>query len=101
MDLASQDGTPVMRPLLYNFPKDQRVYEIGDQYMFGPDLMVAPVVEKEASSRKVYFPEGAVWTDARNKKNYQGGAAYEIETPIDVIPLYYKDGADLKLFDLR
>ena len=45
MKLASEDGTPVMRPLFYDFCGDKNVYDIGDEYMFGPDLLVAPVVE--------------------------------------------------------
>ena len=61
MKLASEDGTPVMRPLFYDFCGDGNVYDIGDEYMFGPDLLVAPVVEQGARKRMVYLPEGCRW----------------------------------------
>ena len=64
MKLASEDGTPVMRPLFYDFCGDKNVYDIGDEYMFGPDLLVAPVVEPGARKRMVYLPEGCRWKDA-------------------------------------
>ena len=61
MKLAAEDGTPVMRPLFYDFCGDKNVYDIGDEYMFGPDLLVAPVVELGARKRMVYLPEGCRW----------------------------------------
>ena len=99
METASQKGTPVMRPLLFDFPKDDRVYDIGDEYMFGPDLLVAPVVEKSCGKRMVYLPEGAQWTDAWSKEVYQGGMNIETDTPLGKIPVFYKNGKDMHLFD--
>lgn len=99
MEYASQTGTPVIRPLFFDFPEDQNLYEIGDEYMFGPDILVAPVVEKGCEKRKVYLPEGATWIDGWTKKTYQGGEMTEVESPLGKIPVFYKNGKDLHLFD--
>lgn len=99
MELATVDGTPVMRPLLYDFSQDQQVYEIGDEYLFGPDLLVAPVVEKGLAARQVYLPEGADWTDAYTGRKYDGGRWILAEAKLHMIPVYYRDGEDLNLFD--
>ena len=98
-EYASQTGTPVIRPLFFDFPEDQNLYEIGDEYMFGPDILVAPVVEKGCEKRKVYLPEGATWIDGWTKKTYQGGEMTEVESPLGKIPVFYKNGKDLHLFD--
>lgn len=100
MELATVDGTPVMRPLLYDFSQDQQVYEIGDEYLFGPDILVAPVVEKGVAARQVYLPEGAEWTDAYTGRKYDGGQWILATAELDMIPVYYRDGADLNLFDI-
>ena len=68
MDEASLSGMPVMRPLFFDFYKDKTAWKIEDEYMFGPDILVAPVMEENTSERKVYLPEGAIWTDANTKK---------------------------------
>lgn len=98
MDLASADGTPVMRPLLYDFSQDEKVYDIGDEYMFGPDLLVAPVVEKGCVRRKVYLPVGASWKNAYTGEMFAGGTCIEVDAPLEKIPLFYKNNADLGLF---
>ena len=72
MDEASLSGMPVMRPLFFDFYKDKTAWKIEDEYMFGPDILVAPVMEENTSERKVYLPEGAMWTDANTKKAYSG-----------------------------
>jgi alpha-D-xyloside xylohydrolase len=97
MDIASKDGTPVMRPLFYDFPNDPRCYTIEDQFMFGPDLLIAPVLEPGAKSRRVYLPEGSVWTDALTGKTYKGGRAIDCHVTMDDIPVFTRNGSDLKL----
>ena len=95
---AADTGTPVMRPLLYDFPTDEAVYTIGDQYMFGPDLMVAPVVEEGAKTRSVYFPLGSTWTDARTGDKVPGGVVREVDAPLSVIPLFLRDDSKLPIY---
>lgn len=97
MKLASEDGTPVMRPLFYDFCGDKNVYDIGDEYMFGPDLLVAPVVELGARKRMVYLPEGCRWKDAGTGTVYDGGTRIEADAPLDTIPLFLKEDARLSL----
>lgn len=97
MKLASEDGTPVMRPLFYDFCGDKNVYDIWDEYMFGPDLLVAPVVELGARKRMVYLPEGCRWKDAGTGMVYDGGTRIEADAPLDTIPLFLKEDARLSL----
>jgi alpha-D-xyloside xylohydrolase len=64
MRVAQEKGTPPMRPLFFDFAEDERCSEVDDQFMFGPDLLVAPVLYEGAREREVYLPAGANWTDA-------------------------------------
>lgn len=97
MEKAHIDGTPVMRPLFYDFYTDKQIYNIDDEYMFGPDLLVAPVIEEGKRSREIYLPEGFSWTDAWTKEKYLGGHWIEKEAGLDCIPLYLKDDAQLPI----
>ncbi|MDI9440530.1 MAG: glycoside hydrolase family 31 protein [Bacillota bacterium] len=97
MKEAHEKGTPLMRPLFYDFPQDQGAWDVEDEYMFGPDLLVAPVLYAGVEKRKVYLPSGASWQDAWTGKEYQGGQTVEVETPIDRIPLFLRDGAQLPI----
>ena len=58
MEAAHEKGTPVMRPLFYDFPEDKKAWEVEDEYMFGPDVLVAPVLYEGIREREVYLPEG-------------------------------------------
>ncbi len=64
MRQAHEKGTPVMRPLFYDFPEDAAVWEIEDEYMFGGDVLVAPVTENRQRSRRVCLPLGKKWENA-------------------------------------
>ncbi len=97
MDKASQDGTPVMRPLFYDFPDDDKSYTIEDQYMFGPDILVAPVVEAGVKSRPVYFPPGSDWKDALTGKKFEGGQTIDYAVTIENIPLFTRNGFDFEV----
>lgn len=94
---AAETGTPVMRPLLFDFPADEAVYSVGDQYLFGPDLMVAPIVEEGARQRSVYFPAGSDWTEVRTGREFRGGDWARVDAPLSVIPLFLRDQAELPL----
>jgi len=95
MKKAHEDGTPVMRPIFYDFPADKTAYKIEDEYMFGPDLLIAPVLYEGARARKVYLPEGAEWTDANSGNIYKGGQTIDYEAPLSVVPVFLKDGSKL------
>ncbi len=89
MKQASLDGTPVMRPLLFDF-EDELLINVDDEYMFGPDLLVAPVTEINAKSRKVYLPGNCTWKDAWTGQIYKGSEWITVETPLDQIPLFLR-----------
>ncbi|HWR71842.1 MAG TPA: family 31 glucosidase, partial [Nitrospirota bacterium] len=97
MDKAAKDGTPVMRPLFFDFPEDRRCYTIEDQFMFGPDLLIAPVLEPGASSRRIYLPEGSVWKDALTGKTHKGGRTIDYRVTMDNIPVFTRNGSDFRL----
>ena len=87
-----QDYT-IMRPLVMDFTADQQVYNVGDQYMFGPALMVAPVYEYGARKRDMYFPAGCGWYDFYTGKHIDGGQQLTVDAPYERIPLYVREGA--------
>jgi alpha-D-xyloside xylohydrolase len=97
MKLASTKGTPPMRPLFFDFPDDAAAPAVDDQFMFGPDLLVAPVLHPGATSRNVYLPAGAKWTDAWTGKEFKGGQTIKAAAPLDKIPLFLRDGKKLPI----
>jgi alpha-D-xyloside xylohydrolase len=97
MKKAHEDGTPVMRPIFYDFPKDKITYTIEDEYMFGPELLIAPVIHEGARSRKVYLPENALWTDANSGRVFTGGQYIDYEAPLSVVPVFLKDGSKIPI----
>lgn len=99
MQQASENGSPVMRPLFYDFPQDATSWEVEDAYMFGPDLLVAPVMEAGVDSRKVYLPKGAKWTDAYTHATYEGGQTVTVPAPIDIIPVFVRDGKTYEIYE--
>lgn len=88
-----RNGTPVMRPLWFNYPKDTNTYLNSDQYLVGSDIMVAPVVVQGKTSRNVYFPEGDDWRDLETGELYKGGTAAVINAPLEKIPVFGRVGS--------
>ena len=99
MEQASKTGTPVMRPLFFDFAEDKESWNVEDAYMFGPDLLVAPVMEAGATERRVYLPAGIKWTDAYTKKVYEGGNYVTVPAPIDVIPVFMREGISYPIYE--
>ena len=92
---------PPMRPLFLEYPGDPTAYQVEDQYLFGPDLLVAPILEHGARSRTVYLPEGSTWTDAWTGAAHDGGRTIEVDAPLERIPLFLRDGARLQIADVQ
>ncbi len=95
---AHESGAPVMRPLFYDFPADQAAWQVEDSYMFGPDLLVSPVMAPGVTERKVYLPAGADWKDAYTGQMYAGGQTVTVPAPIDVIPVMIRDGKPFEIY---
>jgi alpha-D-xyloside xylohydrolase len=95
LDRAATDGLPVMRPLFVDFPEDEHAWSVEDQMMFGPDVLVAPVIEAGARSRSVYLPAGSLWTHVWSGREYDGGGLVEEAAPLAEIPVYVRDGANV------
>ena len=87
MKEAHEKGTPVMRPLFYDFPKDETCWELKDEYMFGPKYLVAPILEADMTERTVYLPEG-VWRRLGQEQEYEGGKVYQAEAPLEDMPVF-------------
>ncbi len=92
MKEAHEKGTPVMRALFYEFPEDPNCWDIKDSYLFGSDILVAPICHKGARSREVYLPKGAEWTHAGTQKVYPGGKWYTIDAPLETLPIFLRNG---------
>lgn len=86
-------GAPFMRGLFMDFPNDPKVTDMGDEYMFGPAFLVAPVTEQGATSRSVYLPAGADWYDYWTNERHTGGQTITAAAPIDKIPLFVRAGS--------
>jgi alpha-glucosidase (family GH31 glycosyl hydrolase) len=89
--IAHEVGTPIIRSMPVAFPNERHVAAVPDQYMFGPDLLVAPVVNED-TFREVVFPTG-VWTSLWDGKRVSGPATLKVDAPLDTIPVYLKPGA--------
>ena len=96
MDKAHTVGTPPMRPLFYDYSEDKKCWDIDDQYMFGDDIMVCPVMDLGQRERAVYFPKGQVWCDPYTGKEYAGGKTETVDAPIERIPVFIRKDGNLK-----
>ena len=94
---AHKNGTPVIRPLFYDFPKDAKCWEVEDEYMFGPSLLVAPILYPGARERKIYLPEGPVWKNTETGESFQGGVKISCDAPLNVIPVFANNDVDVTL----
>lgn len=91
---AHEKGTPVMRPLFYDFPQDETAWdEHLEQYMFGPDVLVAPIMHEGMVKRDVYLPKGCSWTSYWTKERFEGGETITVDAPLEQIPFFFRDGA--------
>ena len=93
MQAAHEAGDPVMRPLFYDFPEDPEAWKVEDAYLFGPDVLVAPILEAGQRERAVYLPTGTSWRDAATGTVLPGGRwILNCSAPLDRIPVFVRDG---------
>ncbi|MBP9906627.1 MAG: alpha-glucosidase, partial [Rhodoferax sp.] len=89
---------PIIRPTFYDFPDDDRCYTDSDDFMLGDALLVAPVVEKGALTRRVYLPAGpAAWFDFYTGESFVSGQAHEVPATLATLPLFARAGACIAL----
>ncbi len=93
---TTNEGYTIMRPLVMDFRDDVRAQHTGDEFLFGPALLVAPVTEQAATIRHLYLPE-TKWYDFWNGEVVAGGKAVDVQAPIDRIPLFVRAGSILPL----
>lgn len=101
MKEAHEDGTPIMRTLFYEFPEDDKTWEVDNTYMLGDEILVAPIMNYKDRSRKVYLPKGHTWENIFNGVSYEGGATYEIECPLEEIPIFLKQNSKYNFKELK
>jgi alpha-D-xyloside xylohydrolase len=90
-------GAPFMRALFMDFPRDPKVVDISDEYMFGPAFLVAPVTSQGQTTKSVYLPSGTSWYNYWTKERFEGGQTIQVNAPIDTIPLFVKAGSIVPL----
>jgi len=93
MQAAHEKGTPVIRPLFYDFPQAEKAWDITDEYMFGPDVLVAPVLYEGVRERSVWLPDGK-WTNINDGSLWEGGQTIKAPAPYEAIPVYARTGSD-------
>ncbi len=85
---ASLNGSPLIRTMFYEFPKDEKCWELDDQYMFGSKYLAAPIFELNRFEREVYLPTGAKWKLTSTGEIYDGGQSVKVDAPIDYMPVF-------------
>lgn len=90
---VTNEGDTLMRPLAYDFPTQSTVYDIADQYMFGPAFMACPVTERGLTSRSVYLPSGTSWTDFWTGDVHSGGQTITAAAPKNRLPVFVRSGS--------
>ena len=93
-DQASKLGTPIMRPMFLEYPNDEICYKLDDQYMYGEDILFAPIYKLGDTKRKVYLPAGK-WVRTLDKRVYSGGQFVECEAQKGEFIAFVKKGAEV------
>jgi len=93
-----KSGIPTMRPLVFEFQDDSIARHIDDQYLLTDNILVAPIMNPDVTSRQVYLPEGK-WTHYFTKEKYEGRKLHDIKSKIDDIPVFVKQGTVVLEFD--
>ncbi|PYS61730.1 MAG: alpha-glucosidase, partial [Acidobacteria bacterium] len=92
LEEAHRTGVPLFRPLMLNYQDDSSTYNLDDQFMVGDDLLVAPIVKPDLTSRLVYLPKG-IWYDFWTNKKYDGGTMIRVDVPLETVPMFVRGGA--------
>lgn len=93
MDIASETGAPLMRPMFFDFYDDEKCFTLDDQYMFGSDILFAPILDEGQTQRRVYLPKGK-WVRTTDRQEYDGGQYISCAAAIDEFIAFVKSGSD-------
>jgi alpha-D-xyloside xylohydrolase len=96
MAAASATGVPPMRALFLEFPEEAAAWDVSDQFMLGPDVLVAPVTAQGARERELYLPAGASWLDAWTGEPVGESGWITAQAPLERIPVYLREGGELQ-----
>jgi alpha-D-xyloside xylohydrolase len=97
MSAAHTSGSPIIRPLFYDFPADDKAWAIEDAYMFGPDLLVAPILSEGQCARDVYLPNGARWVSHGSGEVFVGNQIVNESAPLDHLPVFFRENGTVRL----
>ena len=84
---ASQNGSPLIRAMFYEFPEDEKCWELTDQYMFGDKFLVAPILHLDEFEREVYLPNGQ-WKLTSDETIFEGGQTVKVKAPLEYMPVF-------------
>ncbi|MFB6341055.1 TIM-barrel domain-containing protein [Saccharicrinis sp. FJH62] len=99
---ASEEGTPIVRPLFLVYPDQKEAWNDWQTYMFGPDILVSAIWQNKDVEHKLYLPAGETWVDAWNTgKEYKGGSYITVQAPLHKIPFFIRKGSTIELGDLN
>jgi Glycosyl hydrolases family 31 len=91
---ASTRGLPVQRPLSLHFEDDARSYAVQDAYLYGPDVLVAPVWQAGKPEWSAYLPQGADWVHVWSGRTFTGGQEASVDAPFGQPPVFYRAGSE-------
>ncbi|MFV3126554.1 alpha-glucosidase [Niveispirillum sp. KHB5.9] len=91
---AVATGLPVQRPLFLHFPDDRATYALQESYLYGADLLVAPVIQPGVDRWTTYLPKGADWVEVWTGATHAGGREVTVDAPLGKPPLFYRAGSD-------
>ena len=92
MEEAHTQGSPIMRPLFWHYPEDAAAWQIADSYLFGRDVLVAPILAEGQRERRVYLPRGSRWLELATGETHDGGQWVTAAAPLEQIPIFIRDG---------
>jgi alpha-D-xyloside xylohydrolase len=91
MQEAHKKGSPVIRPMFYEFPEQRTAWETEQQYMFGDKYLIAPVLKPGQREISVWLPEGAIWKTLDSEQSWMGGKTIEVPCPIERTPVFIRN----------
>ena len=97
---ATKTGMPIMRSLIFAYPDDEKLTDTWDEYLYGRDILVAPIATAGTTERKVYLPAGR-WMNYNDRQTvYDGKSTISAAAPLDTIPLFVREGAIIPRGDI-